>query len=70
VLAALRGRAIDGRFLVDELHGQALPRVLRAAAVVVRCDARRQVLRDARIERPVSTTDNVDVPANAAASRA
>jgi hypothetical protein len=65
MLAALRRAAVRGRFRVDELHGQPLPRVLRAAAVVVRGDARPQVLGYARVERAIGAADDVDVPANA-----
>src|SRR6185503_7219698 len=65
-LAPQRSAAVERRFRIDELHGQPLPRVLRAVAVVVCRDASRQVFRDARIERAIGAADDVDVPANAA----
>ena len=62
MLTPLRGATVERGFLVDELHGQARPRVLGAATGVVRRDPRRQVFRNAGVERAVGTTNDVDVP--------
>ena len=62
MLAPLRGAAVVRGFGVDELHGQAGPRVLRAATGVMRRNPRRQIFGDARIERAVGATNDVDVP--------
>ena len=62
VLTPLRGAAVVRGFGVDELHGQAGPRVLGAAPGVMRRKPRRQILGDTRVERAVGATNDVDVP--------
>ncbi len=62
MLAAERRAAVGRGLLIDELYGQPRPRVFRAAARVMRGDARVYVFGYARVESTVGATQDVDVP--------